>query len=91
MSYRIERNEWFPCLAVKDASTPTMGNTKWEQARVQKVWNNLLMRAFLQKGDISLRPQHAYYTLLPHLGCIKTRWILLLKTRAEGTFLFNDN
>lgn len=75
-------------LAVQHVLTPTcagfltlMGNTSrgptGEQARMQKMWNILVMRSFLQKGDISLRSQHAYYSA-PSSGFIKTRWKTLV-------------
>lgn len=76
-----------------------MGNTsrgpRCEQARMQKVWNILVMRSFHQKGDISLRSQHAHYTARSS-GFIKTRWNTrafymsresLVKIRGESFFL----
>lgn len=92
-------------LEVEHALTPTrarflnlMGNTGrgpgYEQAMRQKVWNILVMRSFHQKGDISLRSQHAYYTA-PTSGFIKTRWNTCafyksressVKIGGEGTF-----
>lgn len=99
---------WELCdvLAVDSVLTPTWagplnlrGNTsrrpRCEPERMQRVRNNLVMTSFHQKGDISLRSQHAYYSA-PSFGLIKSRWktfymsrMSLVKITGES-FVFND-